>query len=238
MTQIVPAGKRDRLRSRRDRSIEQVATGSVRNSSKFASRGLLLIKEEPQRRQDFISNAFCERSIRKDTLNVPFIIRNGNSSTYARTLPSKQSRRSAAARRRWPKLPACACSTSGGEGQLAPRMNLAGEIQFRSFADNSQWSLIGAQRTEFVVPNVIRIGPFQKLKIRDEFRFHPNALFHLCGGQVLSLSTRSRSRGTDEWSGLHDGWLHLCGTALGATPAQDQPGLAPHTRPVLHADSE
>src|SRR4051794_2151934 len=79
----------------------------------------------------------------------------------------------------------------------------------RSFSDNRHWVFVGAQPNELDVPNVIRVGPLEELKICDEFRLHPDALFHFRGSEALAPSTGRCFREIDEWAGLHDEWLQF-----------------------------
>src|SRR5579885_1085361 len=55
-----------------------------------------------------------------------------------------------------------------------------------SLPDDLPRILVIPQRNEPDVPNMVRIGPFEKFKIRDKFRLNPDALFHLRSGESLS----------------------------------------------------
>jgi hypothetical protein len=55
-----------------------------------------------------------------------------------------------------------------------------------SFSNDFSWILVIPECDELDVTDVVRIGPFQELKIRHKLRFHPDALLHFWGGQSLS----------------------------------------------------
>jgi len=79
----------------------------------------------------------------------------------------------------------------------------------RVLLDHAASTFILAQSRELRMPEMVDIGPFEKLNLRDDFRADPNAFLHLLSGQSLAPSRLPGFGQIHKWALRNDEWLQF-----------------------------